>query len=1718
MKDVLKCRIAKVSKLILSFIAMIVWTTANGQCPTDVNDPIFTGCVNKTINLTPGQCGVSINSSLSVGDDCPGGAKSLTNNTVNTVSSGDGCNMGNAQYYNIYTPTQAIRYTPMSISNVTFGVSSSIANPFVEVKVWITDGTLNPAGWRQIGQGSGIVPTISNGTYSIPIITSTIMPTEVFAVEVIVPTNVVFGNIAGMSSGNTNPSYFRKSACGVNNLTSTFSIASGAALVMNVTANVTPTFVTSNNASSLPLLSEYKAGVYNLSYKAVDANNNDAICNFTLTVLNPTNIQRSLTCNNQINIALDDICSKKVSAGEILEGGPYLCFDNYKVVIYDNNNRPVGDIVDSRFLDQTLRVTVLDSIGNSCWGLLKIENKTPAILTCDSVYTTCLEDPLPGSVLPARLTYEATNADGAVIPSNAKYARNFRVDVFGNGGATVNDVDVRIDINHTQVSNLQIVLTAPNGVATKLVANAGATCTKDNMIVTIDDEATNNFASMSSACNDTLPGVVGSFKPQTPLSVYDGLKLDGTWLITVIDSNNVDGGVINELALVLGQSGGKVTFPTKKNVTFTRENNGDYFVTGLDNCGPLQMNFIDSIATQPCTSDFSEIIYRKWSAKDVSGLDSKACTQTVFIYRNGISTLQFPKNYDDIELASLSCTQYGSTVPSPAITGRPTGELCDNVQILPHEDLKINICDNSYKLLRKWKVVEWCSGEIYEHLQIIKVLDKVGPQLTCPRDTALNTKPLDCNSDYTPVRPTVAAGECSDNLKYEFSYFTTGTTRVVPENAIFTTQNIIINSNGTRTIQGLPVGFTAIKWRVDDECGNFTECTYFVRVEDKTPPVAVCDQFTKVSIGSNKLAYVSAFTFDDGSYDNCELRDLKVAKMTDKCAANPAYSLTSQTVFRDSVVFCCEEVNTNIMVQLRVTDRSGNSNTCMVEIRVEDKLPPYITKCPADITLDCQADFKNVKVTGEPEYLDNCDVVSVNSVDDGKIDQCGEGIISRTWTVKDGQGFAASCVQRIRLEDQDPFDINDIRFRPDYKASTCAADLSPEKLPAGFGFPQITDDDCSLTSVTYSDQVFNFVDGACQKILRTWTVIDWCTHVPGTTQGLYTDLQVIILENTTAPTYRTCKATDTVDVFDACRGNVSQTVSATDDCTPSNKLKYAYQIDAFNDAILNGSLDFRGSDSTFTRNLPIGVHKVIWNTEDQCGNKRPCTTILTVRDGKKPTPYCLSSVTTAVMQGSGSVSIWAKDFDLGSFDNCSPKNKLSISFSSNRLDTGRVFTCSDMADGKSVDLSLDVHITDEAGNRDYCTVRLRLQDNEANACKDNVGSRVSIGGRIKTESNKSLAAAKVELFNNGTKVKEYMTNSAGNFMLDNVDIQNTYEVGVTKNDDLPNGLSTLDLVLIQRHILGLAKLDSPYKVIAADANNDAKVTASDLVVLRRVILGISNEFINDQKSWRFLDASNPFISASNPFPFNERVPLSGLVQSIFDKDFYAVKIGDVNASVLLNAQDRNVEPRNIDDLTLGYTANKIGNKNVIEVYAEHDAIIRGLQARFDLGNATIIPKLLNINSEDYATNNRATTVSWTTKDKLIKKGELLFVIESSESEALSLNKTFHNEAYSIDDEVTPIKLIPISKNNLEEVFEVYQNEPNPFSQQTNIGFRLPENGDVTLKIYDQSGKILYKTSKQFNKGLNYFIVGNNELNNTGIMYYEINTKAGKQTRKMISMQ
>ena len=81
-----------------------------------------------------------------------------------------------------------------------------------------------------------------------------------------------------------------------------------------------------------------------------------------------------------------------------------------------------------------------------------------------------------------------------------------------------------------------------------------------------------------------------------------------------------------------------------------------------------------------------------------------------------------------------------------------------------------------------------------------------------------------------------------------------------------------------------------------------------------------------------------------------------------------------------------------------------------------------------------------------------------------------------------------------------------------------------------------------------------------------------------------------------------------------------------------------------------------------------------------------------------------------------------------------------------------------------------------------------------------------------------------------------ITNNIGRYEINTPVIDQTYTLTSGKEDEAINGLSVLDIILVQRHILGLITFEEEGKLIAADVNFDGSVSALDLVEMRRVCL------------------------------------------------------------------------------------------------------------------------------------------------------------------------------------------------------------------------------------------------------------------------------------------
>ncbi|MEM6320707.1 MAG: hypothetical protein AAF960_23770, partial [Bacteroidota bacterium] len=438
-------------------------------------------------------------------------------------------------------------------------------------------------------------------------------------------------------------------------------------------------------------------------------------------------------------------------------------------------------------------------------------------------------------------------------------------------------------------------------------------------------------------------------------------------------------------------------------------------------CGAIDLTFKDEVVDVECVDPnwpgHSAYVRRTWTAVDASG-NSMSCVQLIRIARVTLSQIDLQKslpNYTSLpgdkpaiqRKKANGCTPntspglvLGGKCPDgegnlvgettrpgnggmsneptgfPMIKGIPvtkypadgSGDLnigyqypwdsygfCEiNVEFKDHV---VPVCVGSFKILRTWKLIDWCTNEIVEYTQIIKVVDEEAV-IDCPSDIALttNTNPKACEADFTIPDATIweACGEVSN-----------ATVTIVGERfverpyashakeeyfVLHKKEGIII---GPKTGDPVVVSFGSVKlpgpdckeplakYRVTyeyiDHCGNEASCTYHVTVADKTAPTPVCDEITQVTVDRNCEANIFAETFDDGSFDNCDPGPLKfsVRRMDVGGEFKPHVTFTSQDVWDT-------KDGNPTMVELKVEDCHGNFNTCMVEVLVDDKEPPVV--------------------------------------------------------------------------------------------------------------------------------------------------------------------------------------------------------------------------------------------------------------------------------------------------------------------------------------------------------------------------------------------------------------------------------------------------------------------------------------------------------------------------------------------------------------------------------------------------------------------------------------------------------------------------------------------------------------------------------------------------------------------------------------------------------
>ena len=595
---------------------------------------------------------------------------------------------------------------------------------------------------------------------------------------------------------------------------------------------------------------------------------------------------------------------------------------------------------------------------------------------------------------------------------------------------------------------------------------------------------------------------------------------------------------------------------------------------------------------------------------------------------------------------------------------------------------------------------------------------------------------------------------------------------------------------------------------------------------------------------------------------------------------------------------------------------------------------------------------------------------------------------------------------------------------------------------------------------------------------------------------------------------------------------------AIDWCTPQAPLQYSYQIDIFND----GTVDITDTGNDASGDYPLGTHKITYEVTDQCGNGNTCTKYFTIRDCKKPTPICINGLIVDLMpmEGGGMAEIWATSLEAGdSHDNCLNYDDLEVLIERfSDLTPGQEVpgagasdvlqvTCDDMPPGSSMPIvEVVVWVGDEAGNWDYCITTVSIQDN--------MGCCVSCPGgntlMVTTYDETKECIGGVDVYLSGY-INMYKPASDCVAMFSELEPNNIVSVTPMKDMNPLNGVTSYDLLLIQKHILGVKKLYSPYKIISADVNKSSSVTISDIIELRKMILSPGLNFSNNT-SWRFVEEGYVFDTPNQPFDFPETHSLL-LLPNMNTINFIGMKIGDVSGdhspNNLMGGETRN----SVGTLSFEVADKQLvkGETHTVEILSNGFEGIQGYQYTLDFDHSML--NFVNVDTKwtDLSTANfgldrvsgGTLTTSWNSSAPAsLPDGEVLYTVtflakaDLKLSDVMKINsKVTLAEGYDANEDQLNVNLR--FKGNLltEGEFALFQNEPNPFRDITVIGFNLPASTRATLTVYDMAGKVLHEVSGDYSKGYNAIHLNRADIRGNGMLYYSLETTTDKATRRMI---
>lgn len=582
----------------------------------------------------------------------------------------------------------------------------------------------------------------------------------------------------------------------------------------------------------------------------------------------------------------------------------------------------------------------------------------------------------------------------------------------------------------------------------------------------------------------------------------------------------------------------------------------------------------------------------------------------------------------------------------------------------------------------------------------------------------------------------------------------------------------------------------------------------------------------------------------------------------------------------------------------------------------------------------------------------------------------------------------------------------------------------------------------------------------------------------------------------------------------------------------NGNINYSYRIDLDN----NGSIDINSSLDTVSGNFPTGTHKVLWRATDYCGNAVNCSYLFTIKDCTPPNLLCINGLTQTIERPLCDAHFLANQFILSMSDNCTPTNQLEIGLK--RSGDGTGFPVSDSLVFYNCDAGfnqVEVWVRDKNGLINKCSnyVLVQLADPE---CECNPDGDIKINGCITTVDNQVVTNHKRRLrFYSTAGVQppvdlpdiDVSSDSCYSYSFGAIPFGGSYQIELAAEKTGPplNGVTTYDLVLMSRHILGIEALDDAYQMEAADVNNTNSLTTLDIVETRKLILGLYDTFPG-VPSWRVV---RPLPNPANLASYTAIKDTYLFVFNNIQKDyknlqgsFVAIKYGDLNHSVSGFAappDDRSAVLLTAEDVLLA-----AGEETDISFRLSEDAELTGWQLELLCNPALAeIVDVTGMPAEDYHVRPSMLRALWFDADsRNFRRGDVLFTARVKARRDIPASAVFSlghsdvpSEAYSPGAAERSSMTLQFGNSNIGSAVFLGVS-PNPFVSLVDFELMVKDGGDASLDLFDSEGKLVHSSVHTLTAGKQRITLGGDMLPSGRFFFFRLGVAeqvfTGKLTR------